>query len=41
MRSPQELTTTVARLGREAGPPWGADQKSAALLAWLLLARGA
>jgi hypothetical protein len=39
-RKPQELTATVARLGREAGSPWGADQKSAALLAWLLLARG-
>ena len=30
----------VARLGREAGSPWGADQKSAALLGLLLLARG-
>ena len=40
-RGPKELTATVARLGRAAGSPWGADQKSAALLAWLLLARGA
>lgn len=39
-RKPRELTATLARLGREAGSPWGADQKSAALLAWLLLARG-
>ena len=39
-RTPQALTAAVARLGREAGTPWGADQKSAALLAWLLLARG-
>jgi hypothetical protein len=39
-RPPEELTVTVARLGRAAGAPWGADQKSAALLAWLLLARG-
>jgi hypothetical protein len=39
-RKPKELTASVARLGRGAGSPWGADQKSAALLAWLLLARG-
>jgi len=39
-RRPRELTATVARLGREAGSPWGADQKSAALLGLLLLARG-
>ena len=39
-RTPKELVTAVARLGREAGSPWGADQKGAALLAWLLLARG-
>ena len=39
-RTPKELTAAVARLGREAGIPWGADQKGAALLAWLLLARG-
>lgn len=38
-RSPEELRTQVARLGREIGAPWGADQKGAALLAWLLLAR--
>lgn len=39
-RTPRELAAAVARLGREAGAPWGADQKDAALLAWLLLARG-
>ena len=38
-RSPGELRTMVAQLGREVGAPWGADQKGAALIAWLLLAR--
>ena len=28
---------TVNGLGRQLGPPWGADQKQAALLAWTLL----
>jgi hypothetical protein len=37
-RSPEELTAAVQALGRGLGSPWGADQKSAALLAWLLLA---
>jgi hypothetical protein len=37
-RPPAELAATVAALGRPLGPPWGADQKSAALLAWVLLA---
>jgi len=37
-RTPQQLATTVAALGQGLGPPWGADQKAAALLAWLLLA---
>lgn len=40
-RTPRSLTAEVARLGRELAPPWGADQKSAALLGWLLLARRA
>jgi hypothetical protein len=31
------LHETVKELGRDVGPPWGADQKAAALLAWLLL----
>jgi len=39
-RTPRALTATLTQLGREAGPPWGADQKAAALIAWLLLARG-
>jgi hypothetical protein len=39
-RSPEELRTRVAQLGRDVGSPWGADQKGAALIAWLLLARG-
>jgi hypothetical protein len=33
----KRLLDTVNGLGREAGPPWGADQKKAALLAWTLL----
>jgi hypothetical protein len=37
-RSPQQLAVAVRALGAELGAPWGADQKSAALLAWLLLA---
>jgi hypothetical protein len=28
---------TVNELGRQVGPPWGADQMQAALLAWILL----
>ena len=31
------LREEVKQLGRQVGPPWGADQKAAALLAWLLL----
>jgi hypothetical protein len=38
-RPPGELTAAVAALGRGLGSPWGVDQKGAALLAWLLLAR--
>jgi hypothetical protein len=38
-RSALRLRKAVAALGRQVGPPWGADQKSAALLAWLLLGR--
>ena len=37
-KSPARLASTVRELGRPLGAPWGADQKSAALLAWLLLA---
>jgi hypothetical protein len=36
--SPQRLAATLKALGRGMGPPWGADQKDATLLAWLLLA---
>jgi hypothetical protein len=32
---------TVNSLGRQVGPPWGADQKKAALLAWTLLTASA
>lgn len=39
LRRPEvELERTIGVLGRQAGPPWGADQKAAALLAWMLLA---
>jgi hypothetical protein len=37
-KTPDQLGTAVASLGRGLGAPWGADQKAAALLAWLLLA---
>jgi hypothetical protein len=36
-RPASRLRETVKQLGRQVGPPWGADQKMAALLAWLLL----
>lgn len=36
-RPARQLWRAIAELGRQVGPPWGADQKSAALLAWLLL----
>ena len=32
------ILETVKSLGQGKGPPWGADQKKAALLAWTLLA---
>jgi hypothetical protein len=37
----ETLRQALKELGREAGPPWGADQKAAALLAWRVLAGGA
>jgi hypothetical protein len=37
-RSPPALAARVQELGRGFGAPWGADQKAATLLAWLLLA---
>ncbi len=36
-RSTSRLRDAVGELGRQVGAPWGADQKNAALLAWLLL----
>ena len=36
-RPAPRLQEAVKELGRQVGPPWGADQKMAALLAWLLL----
>jgi hypothetical protein len=39
-KAPAALRKTLDALGREVGPPWAADQKSAALLAWLVLERG-
>jgi hypothetical protein len=36
-----KLRVALDEAGRDLGPPWGADQKAAALLAWLVLkARG-
>jgi hypothetical protein len=32
-----QLADAVRQLGKQVGSPWGADQKQAALLAWLLL----
>jgi hypothetical protein len=41
LRKPiSRLLDVVDKLGRGIGPPWGADQKKAALLAWSLLADG-
>jgi hypothetical protein len=37
-RSPAALARALAALGLGLGAPWGADQKSAALMAWMLLA---
>jgi hypothetical protein len=37
---PDALREALQVLRREAGPPWGADQKAAALLAWLVLRAG-
>ena len=35
--TPAQLSRRVAELGRAAGPPWGKDQKQAALAAWAAL----
>jgi hypothetical protein len=37
----KSMLDTVNNLGRQVGPPWGADQKKAALLAWTLLNKSA
>jgi hypothetical protein len=37
-RPVEQILETVNKLGSGQGPPWGADQKKAALLAWTLLA---
>jgi hypothetical protein len=34
---PTEMRDLVREIGRQVGAPWGADQKNAALLAWVLL----
>jgi hypothetical protein len=38
-QTPEKLKQTLKDLGREVGPPWTADHKGAALLAWLILSR--
>jgi hypothetical protein len=38
-RPPKAVLDAVHALGPQVGPPWGADQKKAALLAWLILAQ--
>jgi hypothetical protein len=36
-KAPAALASDVAALGRPLGPPWGRDQKDAALAAWVAL----
>ena len=36
--SPSELQRRLAEMGKPLGPPWGQDQKFAALVGWLALA---
>jgi hypothetical protein len=36
--SPSKLRDRLAALGAGLGPPWGQDQKEAALVAWMALA---
>lgn len=38
-KSAETMHEVVKKAGRDVGPPWGADQKAAALLAWLVLAQ--
>ena len=35
---PNDLTRSIAELGRSLGPPWSQDEKLATLVAWLALA---
>jgi hypothetical protein len=35
-----QVTRALAAMGRRVGPPWRAQEKAAALAAWMLLARG-
>jgi hypothetical protein len=35
-----DVKKTLGRLGKTAGPPWRSDEKSAAIAAWIALARG-
>jgi hypothetical protein len=35
----ETLQLVLKGVGRDMGPPWGADHKAAALLAWLVLAK--
>jgi hypothetical protein len=35
----EELRDWIDQLRREVGPPWAQDQKLAALVAWIALAR--
>jgi hypothetical protein len=37
-RPPHQVRGRISELGRDLGPPWTADQKHAALIAWLALA---
>jgi hypothetical protein len=38
-RPVNQILDAVNKLGQGKGPPWGADQKKAALVAWTLLAK--
>jgi hypothetical protein len=39
--TPDEIQRELAALGKSVGPPWGRDQKDAALAAWIALASAA
>lgn len=40
-KSTDQIHSALVAMGREVGPPWGEDQKLAALAAWVALATGA